>query len=317
MIVVAEHVSKYYGAHAAVSDLSFGIGHGEVVGLLGLNGAGKTTTLRILSGLLVPTCGRVRIAGEDMAEHPETVRARIGFLPDQVPVYPEMTVEKYLTFVAHLKGYTGNVAHAVDHALTATDLANVRHDVIATLSHGYQKRIGIAQAIVHHPALILLDEPTSGLDPVQIVHMRRLIRGLRGTHTVVVSSHLLNEIHALCDRIFVLREGRIEAVGTEAELAARVANTTPMRVEVRGAADTLVQALAQTPHVRRHHVQDEGGGIVSATIELDTDCREEMARIIVQAGLGLRRLERMQLELESIFLELTGTQTNTQQETVR
>lgn len=305
-MIVVENVSKYYGAHAAVSDLSFSIGEGQVVGLLGLNGAGKTTTLRILSGSLMPTSGRVRIEGLDMTQDPDAVRARLGFLPETPPLYTEMTVADFLTFVARIKGVRSNLAGALDHAMRATDLLEVRDERIDSLSHGYHRRVGIAQAIIHNPKLILLDEPTSGLDPVQVVHMRQLIRNLRGKNTILVSSHILGEIHELCDRIFVLQDGRIAAEGTEEELAGRVASTTKVSLEVRGDRSALAAALGQATKVARHTIDREAQGIIYATVEMETDAREELARTLVQAGLGLRRLERVKLELEGIFLKLTG-----------
>ena len=305
-MIVVENVSKYYGAHAAVADLSFQIGEGQVVGLLGLNGAGKTTTLRILSGSLMPTSGRVRIDGLDMAQDPDAVRARLGFLPETPPLYTEMTVEGFLTFVARIKGVRSNLAGALEHAMRATDLLEVRDERISSLSHGYHRRVGIAQAIIHNPKLILLDEPTSGLDPVQVVHMRQLIRNLRGKNTILVSSHILGEIHELCDRIFVLQDGRIAAEGTEEELAGRVASTTKVSLEVRGDRVALAAALGQAAKVARHSIDREAQGITYATVELESDSREDLARTLVQAGLGLRRLERVKLELEGIFLRLTG-----------
>ncbi|HET6343963.1 MAG TPA: ABC transporter ATP-binding protein [Myxococcota bacterium] len=304
-MIEAENVTKYYGAHAAVRDLSFNIAEGEVVGLLGLNGAGKTTTLRILSGLLVPTSGTVRVGGLDMAREPEAARALLGFLPETPPLYPEMTVADYLTFAARIKGVHQGLADALEQTLAATDLTEVRDERLGTLSHGYHRRAGIAQAIIHKPALILLDEPTSGLDPVQVVHMRKLIRNLRGKNTIMVSSHILGEIHQLCDRIFVLQEGRIAAEGNEEQLAARVAQTTRVSVEVRGDRQRLVVALGKAGAVS-HAIEREGEGVTAATVELQTDSREELARLLVQEGLGLRRLERVRLELESIFLQLTG-----------
>jgi ABC-2 type transport system ATP-binding protein len=305
-MIVAEQVSKYYGARAAVSDLSFSIESGEVIGLLGLNGAGKTTTLRILSGLLVPTSGKVFIAGLDSAKEPEAVRSRIGFLPETPPVYPEMRVDEFLTFAAHIRGVSAGVEEAVREAMSATDLTEVRDAPIGTLSHGYQRRIGIAQAIVHKPALILLDEPTSGLDPVQVVHMRNLIRALHKRHTVMVSSHILSEIHQLCDRIFVLQEGRIAASGTEAQLAQKVTGGVSLSVEVRGKREQLSTALAGLTGMTRYTIDADNAGVLSASIELSSDLRPELARALIGAGLGLLKLERVQLELESIFLKLTG-----------
>jgi ABC-2 type transport system ATP-binding protein len=304
-MIEADNVTKYYGAHAAVRDLTFNITEGEVVGLLGLNGAGKTTTLRILSGLLVPTSGTVRVGGLDMAREPEAARGLLGFLPETPPLYPEMTVADYLTFAARIRGVHRGLTAALEQTLAATDLAEVRDERLGTLSHGYHRRAGIAQAIIHRPALVLLDEPTSGLDPVQVVHMRKLIRNLRGKNTIMVSSHILGEIHQLCDRIFVLQEGRIAAEGNEEQLAARVAQTTRVTVEVRGDGQRLTAALGKAGTLS-HVIEREEGGVTSATVELQTDSREELARLLVQEGFGLRRLERVRLELESIFLQLTG-----------
>lgn len=307
-MINAEHVTKYYGANAAVCDLTFNIKKGEVVGLLGRNGAGKTTTLKILSGLLVPTAGRVRIADIDMREDPEALRARIGFLPDTPPLYPEMTVSTYLFFVARIKGVRGReVAASVEQALSATDLGSVRDDRIDTLSQGYRRRVGIAQAVVHSPALVLLDEPTSSLDPAQVVHMRKLIRGLACDHTVIVSSHLLAEIEKTCDRLLLLDQGRIVAEGSEQELARRVSSAIAIELEVRGTSASLAQTLASTPGVHAHTIDSEADGVTHAKVELDHDVREELARAIVQAGLGLRRLERVRVELEDIFMSLTTT----------
>jgi ABC-2 type transport system ATP-binding protein len=305
-MIVAEHLTKYYGERAAVLDVSFTIKQGEVVGLLGLNGAGKTTILRILSGLLVPTSGRVSIAGIDLGEQPEVVRAKIGFLPEQPPLYPEMTVRAFLTFVARIKGVRVDLTEAVASALEVTDLVGVADDQIRTLSHGYMRRVGIAQAVVHKPPLVLLDEPTSGLDPVQIVHMRKLIRSLAGKHTILVSSHILGEIHQLCDQILVVKDGQIVAIGTESDLAGKVSRATTVELEVRGDASKLEATLEKIQGVVRHQVNHQESGITAATVELESDAREELAAALVGAGLGLRRLERVRLELESIFLELTG-----------
>lgn len=305
-MIVAENLTKFYGDLAAVADVSFTLSKGEVVGLLGLNGAGKTTTLRILSGLLLPTSGQVTVDGVRMEEEPEKARARIGFLPEVPPLYGDMTVEGYLIFVARIMGFSGDLGAAIDDAVAATDLGKVRRDFIRTLSHGYKRRVGIAQALVHKPALILLDEPTSGLDPRQITQMRDLVRSLRGNHTVLVSSHILREVEQICDRIILLRNGRVVAVGTREELAAKVAASNKIRVEVRGGAQELSAALAKVKEaVKGHWIDHERDGLTDATIEMSRDAREELAKTLVDAGLGLRGMQRVQLELESTFLQLT------------
>jgi ABC-2 type transport system ATP-binding protein len=306
-MINAEHISKYYGARAAVRDLTFSIQKGEVVGLLGRNGAGKTTILKILSGLLVPTSGRLRIGEIDMREGPAALCAHIGFLPDTPPLYPEMTVEAYLSFVAHIKGVRRGLAAMLERALAATDLGKVRHDRIDTLSQGYRRRVGIAQAIVHAPALVLLDEPTSSLDPEQVVHMRQLIRGLAHEHTVIVSSHLLAEIEKTCDRLLLLDQGRIIAEGSEQELGRRLSSALAVEIEVRGSGADLTRILSTLAAVHQHRLVSEVDGMAHATVELTVDVREELARAIVQAGMGLRRLERVRVELEDIFLSLTAT----------
>lgn len=300
------HVTKYYGAHAAVRDLNVQIGKGEVLGLLGLNGAGKTTTLRLLSGLTGPTSGQVHLGGLDMAKDSQQAKAMLGFLPEVPPLYPEMSVRAYLRFVARIKDVRRGIELALDEALQATDLQAVQHERIGTLSHGYHRRIGIAQTIVHKPSIILLDEPTSGLDPVQVVHMRRLIRQLRGKATVVVSSHLLGEIHALCDRILVLDEGRIAAQGTEEELAAKVADAAHVALEVQGDAQQLTRALAALPMVRSHTLQVRADGVLVVQCVMQTEARAQLAQTLCAQGFGLLSLTRQQIALESIFLRLMG-----------
>ncbi|MEE8408398.1 MAG: ABC transporter ATP-binding protein [Myxococcota bacterium] len=313
-MIVAENLTKYYGDHAVIADVSFEIQAGEVVGLLGLNGAGKTTTLRVLSGLLVPTAGRIRVDGIDTAEEPEAVRSRIGFLPEIPPLYPEMRVSEYLAFAARIKGFSGDLDAAINDALSATELNDARHDFIGTLSHGFHRRVGIAQAIVHRPKLILLDEPTSGLDPRQIVHMRGVIRNLGRNNTILLSSHILREVEQVCDRIIVLQDGRIVASGTHDELARKVAGKTTVKVEVRGAAIELVAALGKAAEVARHNIDNEAGGLTRATVELKSDSLEALAKTLVDSGLGLRGMQRVHLELENTFLKLTATEKNPSKE---
>lgn len=305
-MIVVSNVSKYYGPRVAVNDVSFQIARGEVVGLLGLNGAGKTTTLKLLSGALLPTAGRITIDGFDLALDPEAVRSRIGFLPETPPVYPEMTVDDYLRFVAHIKGLRSGVAEAIQRTLEATDLVNARHRPIGALSSGYQRRVGIAQAVVHAPKLILLDEPTSGLDPVQIVQMRKLIKGLGEDRTVLVSSHILAEIGQICDRILVLQDGKLVAEGTDEELANQVAVGSSVQLQVSGERHEVLTALEAAQFVREVKVVGGSDGVHDIAVELTHDAREALAKLVVESGFGLRRMERVRLELENIFLELTG-----------
>src|SRR6476469_10168301 len=216
-------LTKYYGELAAVRELDFSIDRGEVIGFLGLNGAGKTTALKILGCVLLPTAGDVKVDGIDIARDPHEVRRRIGFLPDTPPLYNDMTVGRYLKFAAELRGVVGSEADkAVTEAEEKTATREVHDRPIFSLSHGYRQRVGVAQALVHRPKLLILDEPTSGLDPVQIVEMRQLIRSLRGSHTILLSSHNLPEISQTCDRLLVIQNGEIVAQDTEQELAKRL-----------------------------------------------------------------------------------------------
>ncbi|MDP7039174.1 MAG: ABC transporter ATP-binding protein [Myxococcota bacterium] len=304
-VVRAEQASKYYGAFAAVRDLTFSIEAGEVVGLLGLNGAGKTTTLKLCSGLLSATSGMVEIAGNNLHRNPAQICQQIGFSPEHPPLYSEMPVADFIRFVARIKGVEEKLNHAVDEALELTDLKEAKFESIGTLSHGYRRRVGIAQAIVHRPQVILLDEPTSGLDPVQVVHMRELVKELKTRHTILLSSHILHEIHQACDRILVLEKGTIVAQGREEELAERMQTSLRLGLEVRGEQALVEEILERFSWLRKISIQPRVG-FVHAEVELLEDKRELLVRALVESGLGLRRFEPMDLELENIFLSLTG-----------
>ncbi len=313
-MIIVDHVTKYYGAHAAVRDLDFTIEAGECVGFLGLNGAGKTTTLHLLSCLLLPTSGRVTIKGLDAETNPHEIRKLIGFLPDHPPVYPEMTVSSYLEFAGRIRKMTAAaVEKRLPEVVQTAGLDDVIDDPIQTLSHGYRQRVGIAQAIIHDPTLLILDEPIQGLDPVQIVEMREMIRRLRGKHTILLSSHILSEIEQTCDRILMLHEGHIAAEGTEAELASRFqadARTLDLVVRVpEGVSDGGSAALKDT-----EHVVDVESGPLSAErvcklrIRTQGDAREAVARVLVQKGFGLLHLEEASSGLEEIFVQLSKGQ---------
>lgn len=303
MIQVRE-LTKFFGDRAAVRDLNFEIGKGEVIGFLGLNGAGKTTTLKILGCVLLPTSGRVTVDGLEVTEQAHEVRRKIGFLPDQPPLYGEMTVGAYLNFAARLRGVAGrDVAARVREAEEKTSLTHVHDDVIASLSHGYRQRVGVAQALVHRPALLILDEPTAGLDPVQIVDMRNLIRGLRGEHTVLISSHFLAEISQTCDRLLVIQAGEIVAQGTEDELASAMGTARPIEIELRGPSTGAADLVRGLDGVSR--VEVEAGAATLLRVHTSRDVRPELARALVNAGHELLRLERGASRLESIFLQLT------------
>lgn len=309
MIEIRE-LTKYYGERRAIGPLGFEIASGEIVGLLGLNGAGKTTTLRILACDLLPTSGRVLVEGLDVVEKPHEVRKRIGYLPDRPPLYDDMTVFEQLVFAARLRGLDARQArNGAEKAIASTGIADVAHELVGTLSHGYKQRVGIAQSMVHGPRLLILDEPISGLDPVQIVEMRELVRSLRKDHTVLISSHILSEISETCDRILVIRDGEIVASGTEKELSTRLLGGMRVLVTVRGAEAKAREALQRVAHVasvERVDAIEAGENIVTLRVESSKDVREELSAAVLGAGLGLIELSRSERELESIFLRLAG-----------
>lgn len=323
MIEISE-LYKYYDDRRAVGPLSVHVDKGQVVGLLGLNGAGKTTTLRILACDLLPTSGSVSVNGLDVVEVPEQVKAKVGYLPDTPPLYPEMSVEEYLSFAARLRGVSsGEVAKLVDNAIEQTELGDERGSLIEALSHGYRQRVGIAQAIVHRPEFVVLDEPISGLDPAQIVEMRSLVRSLSGEHTVVVSSHNLPEISETCDRLLVINKGRIVADGTETELTARERG---MRIELTvradgpaaGVAERLARLLERLPNVQKTRTlspTEPGEGVVSVALTADGDVRDELCQALVRDSFGILELTRAERELESAFLALLAGESAEEPET--
>lgn len=304
---------KYYGQRRALGPVSATIAEGEIVGLLGLNGAGKTTTLRILACDLLPSSGSVFVDGVDVVENPEKVRARIGYLPDRPPLYEEMRVDEFLGFVGKLRGLTSSQLNKrIDEVLVSTGLIAVRHDPIASLSHGFRQRVGIAQAIVHEPKLVVLDEPISGLDPVQIVEMRELVRSLSGKHTVVVSSHILSEISETCDRILVVGEGRIVASGSENELISELSGGRSVELTLRcpaprrAALQRGLRAVAGVNSLREVAARETGQDVVSYEVGCLDDVREQLVAAAVAAQVGVLQITPAHRELESVFLRLAG-----------
>jgi len=315
-VIEIENLYKYYGERRVVGPLSAKIERGQIVGLLGLNGAGKTTTLRILACDLLPTSGTVRVGGLDVVEKPHEVRGKIGYLPDRPPLYDDMTVDEYLAYAARLRRVPANdVKKRVSDVEGLTELGDVRGQLVGTLSHGFRQRLGIAQAIVHRPSFVVLDEPISGLDPLQIVEMRELVRGLRGEHTVVVSSHILHEISETCDRILVIQNGEILWSGAESDLQTQIEKGMRVRVTVRvpGAASDaavkkateLVQAVSGVSLVEPLGPTEAGEGIATLEVSSETDVRDALCRALVAAEIGVLEVLR-QRDLESTFRALLG-----------
>jgi ABC-2 type transport system ATP-binding protein len=295
-MIEAEHLSRCYGDFLAVNDVSFSISQGEIVGLLGHNGAGKTTIMKMLTGYLEPSTGLVRIDGTVVEEHRQQVQRQIGYLPENLPLYPELSIADYLTYTAALRGV--DAARAVPRAIEATELGSKAFDAIATLSRGYKQRLGVAQAIVHEPRFLILDEPTNGLDPGQTQHMRALIRRLAERATVILSTHIMQEVNAVCDRVLILRGGEL-ALDERLERL-RAGNRLQLRTSTQAAVTDLLRGV---PGLRQ--LQSEGEG--RWELELDGDADSVAARVaavLVGAGAPVYRLAATQRDLESVFREV-------------
>jgi len=311
-MIRASNLSKFYGSKRALAQISFEIKDGETVGFLGLNGAGKTTALRILACDLRPSSGTVEVGGVDAVNEPHEVRKRIGFLPENPPLYQDMSVVDYLSFAGELRGMSrGQVKRRMPDVLETTDLTDVSTDIIGTLSHGYRQRVGVAQAIIHQPKFLILDEPTRGLDPVQIVEMRNLIHDLKENHTVLISSHILTEISQTCDRLLVLGKGKLLGSGSEHELAASESEIRQITVTVRAPQGDdprgqIRKVLDIVPGVKSVADPYEQGGGWSYALSTTKDCRAEVSRAVVDAKLDLLKLDYARSELENTFIRLVG-----------
>lgn len=302
-----EHVSKRYAGRAAVEDLSFSVNEGEVVGFLGPNGAGKTTTMRIITGYMPPSEGRVEVAGFDPVEDPVAAKSRIGYLPESPPVYPEMSVLTYLNFVSDLKRIPRSQRAAqVNQAMERTGLTEVRHRLIGHLSKGFRQRVGIAQALLGEPPVLILDEPTVGLDPGQIVEIRELIRDLAGSHTVLLSSHILPEVQAICERVIIINKGRLVAEDRTENLSASRAGGR-LELVVQADAEAVAQRLRALPEVAAVQI-GESSAPGQARLLVDehpgTDARPAIFFSLAEAGWPILELTRPRLSLEEVFMEL-------------
>ena len=303
-MIQADSLSRSYGDRWAIRDVSFQAQQGEILGFLGPNGAGKTTTMRILSGFLAPTAGQASVAGYDVVEKPLEAKRRLGYLPETIPLYEDLTTREYLTFVARLKGVERRkVDGAVDRAMTLCAVTEVADRLVRNLSRGYRQRVGLAHAIVHDPPVLILDEPTSAMDPRQIVEIRNVIKGLKGNHTVILSTHILPEATAVCDRVIILNEGSVVAVDTYAQLAARLRSSEKTLVRVARADASLPQRLSVIAGVLHVTPGPNQGELVVEAV-LGKDVREEVARTVVGAGAGLLDLRPIAMSLEDVFLKL-------------
>ena len=308
-MIEVQDLTKTFGERTAVDHISFAVNKGEILGFLGPNGAGKTTTMRMLTSFMPATSGTARVAGFDVFDNSLKVRRHIGYLPENPPVYPDMTVESYLDFVARIKGVPSEKrAQRVTDALEKTNITDKRDELIKRLSRGYKQRVGLAQALVHDPDVIILDEPTVGLDPKQIIEVRHLIKNLAGNHTIILSTHILPEVSMTCDRVVIINKGKIAAVDTPQNLTSQLKGGQRIRVEVQASEQPLREVLAQIPGASRVQIEAAPlAGHVLATIEAaeGKDIRSAIAARIVEKGWPLFELKGVSLSLEDIFLELT------------
>ena len=299
-------LTKRYGATTAINNLNFSVKKGEIVGFLGPNGAGKTTTMKIITGFMAPTSGSVRVAGFDVFENPIEVKKRIGYLPETPPVYTDMLVRDYLEYVAKLKGLSGSAINAgVKNAIEKANLGQVEKRLIGNLSKGFRQRVGIAQALVHNPDVLILDEPTVGLDPKQVIEIRNLIKELAGNHTVILSTHILPEVSATCQRIIIINRGEIAAEDTFEGLSRGMSGTRRFFIKVRRK-DGFEANVKKINGVKSVKLASDGK---SYEVELDKsdDSNELLAESVVKSGAGLLEFRSMDVSLEDIFLKLTTT----------
>jgi ABC-2 type transport system ATP-binding protein len=315
-MIKVEGLTKRYARTVAVDNISFEVDKGQIVGFLGPNGAGKTTTMRVLTCFLPPTSGTASVAGFDVLENPMEVKKRIGYLPETPPVYPEMEVNEYLRFTGRLKGISSaDISKKVDEVVGRCALGDVRMKLIGKLSKGYRQRVGLAQAIIHNPDVLILDEPTSGLDPKQIIEIRELLKHLSGDHTIILSTHILTEVEQSCERVIIISQGKLVAIDSVANLTNRLRGSESVAVEVEAAAGgpnpgEVQQRLEQVSGVSRVVLKDSRNGRLAFEVESlqGRQIRSELARSVVQSGWNLNELHAVGLSLEDIFLELTSTE---------
>jgi len=303
-MIEVENLTKSYGPRSAIHDLSFQVQKGEVVGFLGPNGAGKTTTMNILSCILPATSGTARICGFDIFEQSLEIRKVIGYLPETPPLYQDMVVQNFLEFAAGLRNVPRRkIPSAVSRVIEQCMLGEVQHRIIGRLSKGFQQRVGLAQAMIHDPDILILDEPTVGLDPIQIIEIRKLIQQLGTSHTIILSSHILPEVTQICQRVIIINEGEIAAMDTLEGLTASLRNTSRLLLKVKNPAETIEQKLQSISQVVA--VRAESATEFMIESEPETSLQDEVARVVLENHWGLEELKPVSMTLEDIFLKLT------------
>jgi ABC-2 type transport system ATP-binding protein len=311
-VIEVQHLTKRYGRVTAVDDVSFRVERGEILGFLGPNGAGKTTTMRILTGYMPATDGKAIVAGFDVFDQPIEAKRRTGYLPETPPLYPDMTVIEYLDFVAKIKGVPSNERSSrIKQVMQRTRIDDMAGRQCAKLSKGYRQRVGLAQAILHNPDVLILDEPTAGLDPKQIIETRQLIKELAGDHTIILSTHILPEVSQTCQRVVIINKGRVVAVDTPDNLTARLRGSETLYVQVDAGGADAAGVLGHIPGVTRVVESERRNGLVGYEVDSETgrDVRRDLARSVVSNGWGLLELRPMRMSLEEIFLSLTTDET--------
>ena len=306
-MIKVQNLSKSYGSFQALKNVSFTVKKGEILGFLGPNGAGKTTTMRILTCFFPATSGKATIAGYDVFEEPEEVKKRIGYLPENVPLYLDMTVTNYLTFVAGIKGVKGsNVKKRVNTVMEECVLTHMSNKLVGELSKGYRQRVGIAQALVNEPEVLILDEPTVGLDPKQIIEIRKLIKGLAGERTVILSTHILPEVSMTCQRVIIINDGVIIASDTPDNLTSKIQGANRLVLKVEGPSIEVIKNLEAIKGVIKVSKNAEEGKVVELTVDTEKglDIRRDIPPMIVQKGWGLLEQKPLQMSLEDIFVKL-------------
>ena len=308
-MIEVNNVTKMYGNYPAITDVSFRVEAGEILGFLGPNGAGKTTTMKIVTGFIPPTSGEVTIAGYDIVTESLEARRHIGYLPETVPLYTEMNIKEYLTFMGKLRGMSGGrIASRTDDVVGVCHLEDYYTTIIGKLSKGFRQRVGIAQAILHEPEVLILDEPTIGIDPIQVVETRRLIKDLGGQQTLILSTHILPEVSQICERVIIIHEGQIIAVDSPENLAERLVGRERVDIEVKGPQQDVIKAMADVDGVQSvDRIPDEPGQVPKYRVqsELGVEIRAGLAAKVVNAGWDLLGLEGVVMSLEEIFLRLT------------
>lgn len=302
-------LTKIYGQRMAIEDLNFTVKKGEIVGFLGPNGAGKSTTMKILTGFMPATLGTAKVAGFDVFDDPIQVKKNVGYLPESPPVYFEMVVEDYLHYVAKLHDVTNDkLKPAVEGALEKTGLTQVRKRIIGNLSKGYRQRVGLAQALVHDPQVLILDEPTVGLDPVQIIEIRQLIKSLAGAHTVILSSHILPEVTATCERIIVINKGKIVAQDSIDRLTSRMNQGLIFQMKVKNPSPSGIQAIQSVSGVK--NIQQDDRTLSIEILSSQDEIRDKIVEAAVHQNMGVLEFSAEKLSLEEVFLSLTTRETN-------